>query len=92
MSKKLTLKQEEKLHVSLVKQLLQLSTAGFGLVAALAWNDTIKVVIETYIKPYVPGSGISSQVLYAVFITLFAVLITYQLTKLSQRLEEQAKN
>ena len=85
-------KKDEKLHTSMVKQLLQLSTAGFGLAAALAWNDTIRELINTQIKSRLPeGEGISYNALYALIITILAVLITYYLTKLSQKLEEKTK-
>lgn len=87
MAKKLTPAQAEKsFHRELLEQLLQLATAGFGLAAALAWNETVKTIIEEYIKPYAAvGSGLISQILYALIITLLAVAITYQLTKLSQK-------
>lgn len=88
----LKIKENEKLHTAIVKQLLQLSTAGFGLAAALAWNDTIRELIDKQIKSRLPeGEGISYNALYALIITTLAVLITYYLTKLSQRLEEEAK-
>lgn len=68
------------------KQILTLSTSGFGLVAALAWNELIKEVVEEYIKPVVGGnSGIISLFIYAVLVTILAVLVTYNLTKLSEK-------
>ena len=33
------------------KKTLDLMTSGFGLVAALAWNEVIKEFIENYVKP-----------------------------------------
>lgn len=90
MSKKFTVKQEEKFHSALLKQLLILATGGFGLAAALAWNDTIRTVIDEYIKKNLPnGEGLAYQLLYALSITLVAVLITYYLTKLSQHFENK---
>ena len=88
--KKIELKEEEKLHIALIKQLLTLSTAGFGLTAALAWNQTIQTLIEEKIKPYVAqGSGLTWQAIYAAVITIIAVLITYYLTKAIRRLERK---
>ncbi|HJY98428.1 MAG TPA: DUF5654 family protein [Patescibacteria group bacterium] len=67
-------------------QMLTLSTSGFGLVAALAWNELIKEVVQNYIKPLAgESSGIISLFIYAVIITLLAVLVTYNLTKLVKR-------
>lgn len=65
----------------IAKQMLTLSTSAFGLVAALAWNQVIQELITTYIKPFVGGaSGIISLLIYAVLVTLLAVLVTYLLT------------
>ena len=64
--------------------MVTLSTAGFGLVAALAWNEAIQAFVKEYIDQYIStGSGIISRFIYAVIITAIAVLVTYQLTKLS---------
>ncbi|MAG59291.1 hypothetical protein CMO96_00675 [Candidatus Woesebacteria bacterium] len=71
--------------------MLQLATAGFGLVAALAWNEAIKATINEYIKPYIGGdSGIISLVIYAVIVTVLAVVITLQLARLSRKFEKEA--
>ncbi|OGY17770.1 MAG: hypothetical protein A2900_00145 [Candidatus Chisholmbacteria bacterium RIFCSPLOWO2_01_FULL_50_28] len=72
----------------IVKQMLTLATSGFGLVAALAWNEFIKEAIQVYIKPYVPkGSTVVSLFIYAMIVTSLAVMVTLQLTKLKARLE-----
>ena len=73
----------KQLKKELLKQLVTLSTAGFGLVAALAWNEAIQAFVKEYIDKYISvGSGIISRFIYAVIITAFAVFVTYQLTKL----------
>lgn len=73
----------KKLHKELIKQLVTLSTSGFGLVAALAWNEAIQAFVKGYLDPILSvGSGILSRFIYAVIITALAVFITYQLTKL----------
>lgn len=78
---------EKKLHREIVKQMVTLATSGFGLVAALAWNNVIQELVETQIKPYLPsGSGLLSLLLYALIITILAVTITYQLTKLVEKM------
>lgn len=77
-------------QLAVVKQMAQLATAGLGLVAALAWNELIRNLIDTYIKPKLGiGSGIISLVIYAIIITLLAVFVTLQLSKIVNRLEEQ---
>lgn len=68
------------------RQLLSLVTSGFGLVAALAWNEVIKELVTKYIKPFFGGaSGLISLIIYAVIVTFLAVLITYNLTKVARK-------
>lgn len=92
MAKKKTAKEKQKGFLSsITNEMLKLSTTGFGLVAALAWNDAVKTFIEDYIKPYTPGgSGLASQVIYAIIITLLAVTITYQLTVLKRKFSNKS--
>lgn len=74
----------------LLKQMITLSSAGFGVVAALAWNEAIQAFVDQYIVQYVSaGSGILSKFIYAVVITIVAVLVTYQLTRLIRQKEQQ---
>jgi type II secretory pathway component PulF len=78
----------KKLHVEIVKQMVTLSTSGFGLVAALAWNSVIQEFVNTYIKKWLPAnSGIISLLIYALIITVLAVVVTIQLSKLSEKLQ-----
>ena len=82
-------KQTQKaFHKELISQVLALATSGFGLVAALAWNETIQQFVIKFIEPRVPGSGLLSKFIYAVLVTILAVLITYQLSKISNRLKD----
>ena len=75
---------------ALVKQMLTLATSGFGLVAALAWNEFIKETISTYIKPFLAqGSAVLSLLIYAIIVTVLAVLVTFNLARLQQRLEKE---
>ena len=72
----------------MLKQMLTLATSGFGLVAALAWNNVIQEFVTTSIKPYLAkGSGLTSLLIYAVVVTVLAVTLTYQLSKILERLE-----
>lgn len=80
---------QRKLHQELVKQMLTLATSGFGLVAALAWNSLIQEFVNTYVKKFLPnGSGIISLFIYALVVTILAVLVTYQLSKISEKLQQ----
>lgn len=78
--------KDKMLHKELIRQIVTLSTAGFGFVAALAWNEAIQSFVNEYIAKYISAeSGVLSRFIYAVVITLFAVLVTYQLSKLSDK-------
>lgn len=77
----------KKLHQTIISQMLTLTTSGFGLVSALAWNEVIKETIQTYIRPYFPeSSGLISLSIYAIAVTALAVTVTYQLAKINEKL------
>ncbi len=79
-----------KLTIEIVKQMLTLATAGFGLVAALAWNSLIQTFVEEYIKVWLPDGGkLTSLAIYALVVTILAVFVTYQLSKIVNRLESK---
>ena len=81
-------KKNSKLHVEVVRQMLTLSTSAFGLVAALAWNSVIQEFVNKYVKVWLPeGSGVISLLIYAIIITLLAVFVTLQLSRLSQKMQ-----
>lgn len=85
MAKKLT-EKERSFRKELLQQLITLSSTGFGLVAALAWNDAIQTFVNQYIRAFFPDQhGIISKLFYALLITAFAVLITYQLSRLASK-------
>lgn len=72
-------------HQELIQQLVTLSTSAFGLAAALAWNETIQQVVKEFIEPRLPGSGLLSKFIYAALVTLLAVIITFQLSRLASK-------
>jgi len=66
--------------------MLKLATSGFGLVAALAWNELIKEVVTEYIKPIAgESSGIISLLIYAILVTGLAVFVTYNLSRVVKK-------
>lgn len=78
--------------LTIIKQMIILSTSGFGVVVALAWNEVIKNFVESYIKPYLgQGTGVFSLFIYAVVVTVLAVVVTMQLSKVEKRLERENK-
>lgn len=81
--------KDKSFHSELITQFLTLSTSGFGLVAALAWNQTIQQFVKEFIEPKVPKSGLISQLIYALLVTALAVLVTFQLSKLASRFQKK---
>ena len=77
--------KERHFHRELIEQLVTLSSSGFGLVAALAWNEAIQKAVQDFIEPKIPGSGLISKLLYALIVTFLAVIITYQLSRLAAK-------
>lgn len=85
--------EKRQLHIELIRQMVNLSTSGFGLVAALAWNSVIQELVNTYIKKWLPGGGgIISLLIYAVVVTAVAVLVTYNLSITLRHLQELRSN
>ena len=80
--------RKKRITIEVLTQMITLSTSGFGLVAALAWNSFIQEVVSSYIKKFFPtGSGLISLFIYAVIVTALAVIVTLQLTKIKERLD-----
>jgi hypothetical protein len=85
-------KQAQAYHEAVITQMLKLATNGFGLVAALAWNNVIKEIVDEYIKPFVgSGSGLASLFIYALLVTALAVTVTLQLSQLKTALAKKPK-
>ena len=62
--------------------MIALATAAFGLIAALAWNKFITDLIALFLKP---GAGIWAELLYAVIITVIAMLVIQNLGRIAER-------
>lgn len=79
--------KERSFKRELIGQFLTLATSGFGLVAALAWNEAVQAFVKEYIQRFYPDqTGVISKLIYAVIITIFAVVVTYQLSRIASRL------
>ena len=62
--------------------MIGLATVAFGLIAAGAWNKFISDVIALFLKP---GSGVLAEFIYAVLITILAIVVVQGLAKLAER-------
>lgn len=66
-------KQVEDVKGQVLTTISTLMTTAFGLIAALAWNEAIKAIILLYLPK---GDGITGLLVYAVLITIIAVVAT----------------
>jgi hypothetical protein len=64
-----------------------LMTTAFGLIAALAWNEAIKAIIDLYLPS---GEGITGLLVYAILITIIAVVATLIIAKVIAKPAVQA--
>ena len=81
------------LPLAIIKNVIALTTSGFGVVVALAWNEAIKATLAEYIDPYLgKNSGVISLVIYALVVTILAVVVTMQVSQIEKKLEKKEKN
>lgn len=66
-----------------IQKFAALITGAFSLLAALAWNDAIKEIIQKYISP---GSDLISMIIYAIVVTIIAVIISSYINMLSEKI------
>lgn len=75
-------KQDEKptggLRRKYIEQSVTLLVAGFGFVAALAWNEAAQALIQAYLPAQ---SGVLSKFIYALLLTLITVFLGAQMVK-----------
>jgi acyl-CoA reductase-like NAD-dependent aldehyde dehydrogenase len=70
------------LKAEVVEKLAALITAAFGLIAALAWNDTIKAIFEAV---FGTAGTIRAMLVYAVVVTIIAVFAAIQIGKVAEK-------
>jgi len=61
---------------------ITLILGGFGLVAALAWNEAIKTLFETI---FPKKNELIGKFIYAAIVTIIVVIISLQLKKISEK-------
>lgn len=89
MLNKPSLQEIRELKVETLTKMTDLATAGFGLVAALAWNEAIQSLVNAFL-PKNSSGGIIAQLIYAVIITIVVVIITVKLGKMTGKAKEIA--
>jgi hypothetical protein len=71
----------EKVKKEFKEKTLTLILGGFGVVAALAWNEAIKSLFETLLPK---SSALIGKFIYAIIVTGIAVFVSYLLKKVSE--------
>jgi hypothetical protein len=71
----------EKVKREFKEKTLTLILGGFGVVAALAWNEAIKSLFETLLPK---SSALIGKFIYAIIVTGIAVFVSYLLKKVSE--------
>ena len=74
------------LKVQLLETFAALITAAFGLVAALAWNETIKDLVALIFPN--EDDTIWGNLVYAIIVTILAVIMTYWISKTLSKAKE----
>jgi hypothetical protein len=62
--------------------MISLASAAFGVVAALAWNGAITALVK---QIFGTGGQIVSLFIYAIIITIIAVIVMVNLGKIAER-------
>lgn len=70
----------------IVEKMAALITTAFGLVAALAWNGAIQAIFR---QVFGTSEGLVPMLIYAVIVTIIAVIATIQVGKASERAKQQ---
>lgn len=69
-------------------KLVELITAAFGLVAALAWNTAIQALFALVF----PEAGdLVAKFLYAIVVTVIVVFVTIRLGRLAEQAKERER-
>jgi uncharacterized protein DUF5654 len=65
-----------------LQTMISLASAAFGVVAALAWNSAITALVK---QVFGTGAQVVSLFIYAVLITVIAVIVMVNLGRLAER-------
>jgi len=65
-------KEKSKLYYELQEKVITLMLGGFSFVAALAWNEAVKSLFDTFL----PKNTLVAKFLYAIFVTVIIVILS----------------
>ncbi|MBU2476860.1 hypothetical protein KKG83_05300 [Candidatus Micrarchaeota archaeon] len=70
------------MKTEVIEKIAALLTAAFGLVAALAWNGAIQAI---FAEVFGQADSIGPMIVYAVVVTIIAVLVTIWIGNISEK-------
>ncbi len=79
---------KKQLRLEILDKLSQLSTAGFGLVAALAWNSAIQDLFKR-VNIFGQPDSLVVKFIYAVILTLIVVIVTFSIGRSITKIKEE---
>jgi len=74
--------ETEKIKKQIKHKMIEYIGAALGLVAALAWNDAIKSIIDYW---FITGNGVIAKLIYAVLISILVITVTYYLVQIEKK-------
>lgn len=81
-------KISKELRVEFFERFATLASGAFTFVAGLAWNEAVQNLIKQYISP---GKTVLSQVVYAVVVTIIAIIAIMQINGIAKKIEKSDK-
>jgi hypothetical protein len=75
------------MKIQVMETIATLITTAFGLIAALAWNEAIKALIIQFLGA---GNGLTGLFIYAIIITIIAVIATVWIARIIAKPAVQA--
>jgi hypothetical protein len=78
---------KKRLKLEVLEKMAKLATAGFGLVAALAWNSAIQDLFKKA-NPFGKPDDIAVKFIYAIVVTVIVVGVTILISRSTNKLKE----
>lgn len=86
-------KNRDEFKLEVIQTFATLITAAFGLVAALAWNESIKSIIGVvFNNPTYEGIGagaLAGLFVYAIVVTIIAVIFTIWIARSAKKAKDR---
>ena len=72
----------KRIHIDFLERLLLFLVAGFGLIAALAWDDAFKDIFQKYFGGF---GSLSQKIIYAGALTIIVAIFTIIVSKIIKK-------